>query len=106
MSNRASDRPSLIFPRLVLPVILTTLCSVPAIGQTRDIHADLGPPIGTRTIQGEVRMKDNRPFPSDVTVRLEVPDGRAAAEEHVGSNGKFEFHDLSTTAYRLTVTAK
>jgi len=107
VSNRASDRPWLTFPRLALPVILTTLCSVPAIGQTdRAIHEDLGLPVGTRTIQGEVRMTDHKPLPSDTKVRLQQTDGRPPAEERVDSSGKFEFGELTRTAYRLTVTAE
>ena len=107
MSNRTSDRPRLTFPRFALPVILTTLCSVPTIGQTdQAIHEDLRLPVGTRTIQGEVRMTDHKPLPSDTTVRLEQADGRPAAEVRVGSSGRFEFGDLTRTAYRLTVTAQ
>ena len=107
MSDRASERPGLTFPRLALPVILTTLCSVPAIGQTdRALHEDLRLPVGTRTIQGEVRTTDHQPLPSNTTVRLDEADGRPSAEKTVGSNGKFEFHDLARMAYQLTVTAE
>jgi len=107
VSNRASDRPWLTSPGFALPLILTMLCSVPAITQTdRAIHEDLNLPVGTRTIQGEVRMTDHKPLPSDVTVRLQQGDGRPAVEERVGSSGKFEFGELTRTAYRLTVTAQ
>jgi len=59
-----------------------------------------------RMIAGQVRTTDNKPLPLDITVRLEEAEGQPSDQQFVGSNGKFEFHDLTGSTYRLTVTAK
>ena len=52
-----------------------------------------------------MRTADGSPLPADITVRLEEAEGTVVAQQFVGSNGKFEFWDLTGNAYRLIVTA-
>jgi Flp pilus assembly protein TadD len=58
-----------------------------------------------RSIQGRVHTADGSPLPADINVRLEEAEGTVVARQFVGSNGKFEFWDLTGNLYRLIVTA-
>jgi tetratricopeptide (TPR) repeat protein len=59
----------------------------------------------TRSIQGRVHRADGGALPSDMNVRLEEAEGTVVAQQFVGSNGKFEFLNLTGNLYRLIVTA-
>ncbi len=58
------------------------------------------------SIQGKVRTGDGRALPSDITVRLEEAEGILVAQQFVGTDGKFEFTNLTGDLYRLVVAAK
>jgi tetratricopeptide (TPR) repeat protein len=101
---RTSHSPWAGCSRLAMPVILTAFCAMPAIGQVdQEMHVDIR---AARMIEGQVRTTDNKPLPLDITVRLEEAVGQPSDQQFVGSNGKFEFRDLTGSTYRLTVTAK
>ena len=104
MSSRTSHRPWAGYSRLAVRLILTALCSMPAIGQMdQEQHIDLR---AARRIEGQVRTTDNKPVPLDVTVRLEEGEGQLTRQQFVASDGKFVFTDLRGGSYRLIVTAK
>jgi tetratricopeptide (TPR) repeat protein len=60
----------------------------------------------SRSIQGRVRTMSGSPIPADVTVYLEAAEGVQVGKQMVGSDGRFEFHDLKGTLYRIVVTAE
>src|SRR5712692_9666215 len=69
------------------------------------------PPAGCQetkglSIQGKVRTGDGTTLPSDVTVRLEEAEGVVVTQQFVGTDGKFEFTNLTGELYRLVVAAK
>ena len=69
------------------------------------------PPAGCQetkglSIQGKVRSGDGTSLPSDVTVRLEEAEGVVVTQQFVGTDGKFEFPNLTGDLYRLVVAAK
>ena len=69
------------------------------------------PPAGCQetkglSIQGKVRSGDGTSLPSDVTVRLEEAEGVVVTQQFVGTDGKFEFPNLTGDLYRLVVVAK
>ena len=58
------------------------------------------------SIQGKVRTGDGTALPSDITVRLEEAEGILVTQQFVGTDGKFEFTNLTGALYRLVVAAK
>ncbi len=94
MCRRTSYSRMAIGFKSALVLGLIVFCPMPAVCQ-RD-----------RTIEGQVRTTDGGPLPSDVSVRLERAEGVEAVQKFVGTDGKFEFVDLTDNAYRLVVTAK
>ncbi len=74
---------------------MLALCASPADCQNQNF-----------AIQGEVRTADGSPIPDDVTVRLMEAGGITVGTQFVGTNGKFNFPDLTQDLYQLNVTAK
>ncbi len=75
-------------------LILIAFCVASATGQSG------------RDIVGQVRTIAGGPLPLDITVFLEEAEGVVAAQQFVGTDGKFEFDHLKKNLYRLVVTAK
>jgi len=57
------------------------------------------------SIEGQVRVTTGGDLPSRIMVKLELAENVVVAQQLVGTSGKFEFHDLRETAYRVIVTA-
>ncbi len=95
MNRRASGRPAMTCLKFAALLGLIVLNPPPANCQKEML-----------SIKGQVRTTDGGPLPTDVTVRLEEAEGTVVARQFVGSNGKFEFSDLTGSLYRLIVTAK
>ena len=94
MCDRTPDSLAVTWRRLSVLLILMASCAVSATGQFR------------REIIGQVRTTTGGPLPLDITVFLQEAEGVVAAQQLVGTDGKFEFRNLTKTSYRLVVTAK
>jgi tetratricopeptide (TPR) repeat protein len=92
--NQTPCCPAATWRKPSMLLILIALCVASATGQFR------------REIIGQVRITTPGPLPLDITVFLQEAEGVVVAQQFVGTDGKFEFHNLTKTAYRLVVTAK
>jgi hypothetical protein len=58
------------------------------------------------SIEGEVRVTNGGPLPSDVPLKLEIAENVVVGQQMVGVTGKFAFHGLKDEHYQIVVTAQ
>ena len=58
------------------------------------------------SIEGQVRVTNGGPLPSDVTVKLEIAENVVVGQQMLGATGKFAFHGLKDEHYQIIVTAQ
>jgi tetratricopeptide (TPR) repeat protein len=58
------------------------------------------------SIEGQVRVTNGGPLPSDVTVKLEIAENVVVGQQMLGATGKFAFHGLKGEHYQIIVTAQ
>jgi tetratricopeptide (TPR) repeat protein len=58
------------------------------------------------SIEGQIRVTNGGPLPSDVTVKLEIAENVVVGQQMVGATGKFAFHGLKDEYYKIIVTAQ
>lgn len=58
------------------------------------------------SIEGQVRVTTGGALPSGIVVKLEVAENIVAAQQMVGTTGKFAFYDLKDKYYQVIVTAE